>query len=90
MVGEHLFGCDVCQSVCPWNVKFSRDATEPVFAPWEELVEPDLASFTTMDVAEFKARFGDTPLSRAKRAGLARNAESVKAHLSKGSRTAAG
>jgi epoxyqueuosine reductase len=77
MVGDHLFGCDVCQEVCPWNVKFSRAATEPAFTPRVALVEPDIASFAAMDDAAFKARFGDTPLSRAKRAGLQRNAATV-------------
>ena len=74
MVGEHLFGCDICQEVCPWNDKFSRAATEDAFRPRAELVEPDLASFATMSDAEFRTRYGDTPLSRAKRVGLARNA----------------
>jgi epoxyqueuosine reductase len=77
MVGEHLFGCDVCQDVCPWNVKFSRPAAEEAFTPRPDLVTPDGAAFTTMEDAEFKRRFGDTPLSRAKRAGLARNFASV-------------
>lgn len=65
------------QEVCPWNAKFSRAASEPAFTPRAELVEPDIAAFTAMDDAEFKARFGDTPLMRAKRMGLARNAAAV-------------
>ena len=77
MVGEHLFGCDVCQEVCPWNVKFSRAASEEAFTPHAELEAPDLAAFATMDDAEFKVRCGDTPLMRAKRAGLQRNASTV-------------
>jgi epoxyqueuosine reductase len=60
--------------VCPWNAKFSRAATEPAFEPRAELEAPDLAAFATMDDAESKRRFGDTPLARAKRAGLVRNA----------------
>ena len=66
------------QDVCPWNAKLSRAATESAFAPRAELVEPDVAAFAAMDASEFKTRFGDTPLSRAKRAGLARNAAAVR------------
>lgn len=77
MVGDHLFGCDICQEVCPWNAKFSRAATEEAFAPQDELVTPDLAAFAGMNDAEFRARFGNTPFSRAKRAGLQRNAVTV-------------
>jgi hypothetical protein len=61
------------QEVCPWNVKFSRDATEVAFTPRAELETPDLVAFATMDEAEFAARFRDTPLARAKRAGVQRN-----------------
>lgn len=74
MVGDHLFGCDICQEVCPWNAKFSRAADEAAFAPRPELTSPNTAAFASMDDAEFKARFGDTPLSRAKLRGLQRNA----------------
>jgi epoxyqueuosine reductase len=77
MVGGQLFGCDICQEVCPWNVKFSRPATEEAFTPRAELVAPDLAVFAAMDDAEFRARFGDTPLRRAKLRGLQRNAAAV-------------
>ena len=66
------------QEVCPWNAKFSRAATEPAFAPRAELVEPDIAAFAAMDDVEFKRRFGDTPLSRARRVGLARNAAAMR------------
>jgi len=68
------------QEVCPWNAKFARAATEPAFTPRPELAAPDFAAFATMDDAEFKARFGDTPLSRAKRAGLQRNAAAMSRH----------
>ncbi|MEK7239184.1 MAG: tRNA epoxyqueuosine(34) reductase QueG [Gemmatimonadota bacterium] len=74
MIGEHLFGCDICQEVCPWNAKFSRAATEDAFRPRAELADQDVASFATMSDPEFMARYGDTPLRRAKRVGLARNA----------------
>lgn len=62
------------QEVCPWNEKFARPATEPAFTPRPELIAPDIPVFAKMDDTEFEVRFGDTPLSRAKRAGLVRNA----------------
>jgi len=74
MIGEHLFGCDICQEVCPWNEKFSRPATEQAFTPRAELATPDVAAFAAMNDAEFKSWFGNTPLSRAQHTGVQRNA----------------
>lgn len=72
-LGEWLFGCDVCQSVCPWN-REAPMSTEPEFAPladaWPDTVDGLLALNTT----EFDARFGDTAVERTRRAGLVRNA----------------
>jgi epoxyqueuosine reductase len=69
-VGEWAFGCDVCQTVCPWNRKASV-TREGEFLPAEPL--PDLSALLGMTEADFKARFGGTPLSRPKRHGLLRN-----------------
>jgi epoxyqueuosine reductase len=81
MIGEHLFGCDICQEVCPWNAKFSRAATEPAFSPLERLASPDARelarAFLAMTPAEFTAELKHTPLSRAKLSGLKRNACAV-------------
>ncbi len=77
MVGDHVFGCDVCQEVCPWNEKFSQPATEPAFTPRLEFTAPEVASLMSLPDAEFKSRFGDTPLARAKAAGVRRNAAAV-------------
>jgi epoxyqueuosine reductase len=75
LIGEHLFGCDVCQEVCPWNVRFARETGEERFrsaASW-----PSLAEIAAMDDDAFTARFGQTALERAHHAGLRRNARVV-------------
>jgi len=67
------FGCDICNEVCPWNVRFAEASTEPAFAP---RAEPDLADpgyFDRMTEEEFAARFADTPLARPGLAGMRRN-----------------
>jgi epoxyqueuosine reductase len=80
-VGEHLYGCDVCQSVCPWNVKFARDATEAGFAPREVIAGKDARTLAeevlAMTQEEFTAAFRKSPMKRAKLAGLQRNARVV-------------
>ncbi len=80
-IGEHLYGCDVCQEVCPWNVKFSRDATEPSFAAREVIAGKDAQTLATevlaMEQEEFSAAFRKSPMKRAKLAGLQRNAAVV-------------
>jgi epoxyqueuosine reductase len=69
-VGDWVFGCDVCQEVCPWN-RFARPG--PAFAA-SGPASLDLAETASLDAAGFKARYKGTPLERPKRKGLARNA----------------
>ncbi len=72
-LGAWIFGCDVCQEVCPWNRKFARASLEPAFAPREGLAHPDLLALLALDEAAFRSRFRGSPLWRAKRRGLLRN-----------------
>ncbi len=68
--GPLLFGCDICQEVCPWNRK-SPLSSVPQFQPLHP--EPDLAELTALTPEDFRARFRRTPLWRTKYAGLLRN-----------------
>ena len=72
-MGHHVFGCDICQDVCPWNRK--APATEnPEFQPREGLVNPALAWLAEITDEEFREKFRGSPLKRTKRSGLRRNA----------------
>ena len=77
MVGDWLFGCDVCQDVCPWNERFAAPAADAALAPRAELVEPDLLELLDGDPDPFAARYGDTPFERPGVAGMRRNAAAV-------------
>jgi epoxyqueuosine reductase len=72
LVGNHIFGCDICQEVCPYNVKAQATA-ESAYAPRAGLYAPDLISFLTLTRAEFRQRFRGSPILRAKRRGFLRN-----------------
>ena len=72
-LGRHVFGCDICQDVCPWNRKAPATGAEE-FQPREGLVNPALAWLAEMSAEEFRAKFRGSPICRTKRNGLRRNA----------------
>ena len=74
LVGDWLFGCDICQDVCPWNVQFARATADPDLAPRSDLAVPDPHAFLEFDEETFARRYGDTPLERPGRRGMRRNA----------------
>jgi len=80
MITDWLFGCDICQDVCPWNEKFAPVTNEPRFAPRPDIVDPDLQELTHIDRATFQRRYGDTAFERPGAAGIARNARQVVAN----------
>ena len=75
--GEWVFGCDVCQDVCPWNVSFAQATADPELAPRADVRAPDLRALLEMTDDEFVRRYGDTPFARPGRAGMHRNATAV-------------
>ena len=82
LVSDWLFGCDICQDVCPWNVTFARATADPELAPQSEAMAPDLDDLTTVGPAQFARRFRDTAFVRPGPAGMRRNAAAVRANLS--------
>ena len=73
LMGDHVFGCDECLDVCPWN-RFAQEGKEADFKPRADILAPLLEDLVTMDDAAFLKRFAGTAVMRAKREGLARNA----------------
>jgi len=72
-MGRHVFGCDICQDVCPWNRKAPvTEAAE--FQPREGLVNPALEWLAQMNNEEFRQAFRKSPIRRTKLSGLRRNA----------------
>jgi epoxyqueuosine reductase len=75
-MGRNVFGCDICQDVCPWNDKARRSGAAPStqFATVrQELVNPSLAWLASLDREQFRQLFRGSPLERTKWRGVMRN-----------------
>ncbi|MFB3916707.1 MAG: tRNA epoxyqueuosine(34) reductase QueG [Terriglobales bacterium] len=72
-IGRHVFGCDICQDVCPWNRRAPITTAEE-FQPRDRLVNPALQWLAELGAEEFSNQFRGSAIKRAKRSGLRRNA----------------
>lgn len=68
-----IFGCDVCQDVCPWNQKFAQPTREPAFRPSASLARLTKEEWDSMTDEEFRKVFRTSPIRRAKLSGMKRN-----------------
>jgi epoxyqueuosine reductase len=75
--GDWVFGCDVCQEVCPWNVKFAREANDPALGHDIALAQLDLVELTKTTDSGFKQQYGGTAFERPGAAGMRRNAQII-------------
>lgn len=78
-IGRNVFGCDICQDVCPWNSKSQSEDTgtvtsDPAFRARKLLVNPSLEWLATISEEDFQSTFRGSPVKRAKRSGIRRNA----------------
>jgi epoxyqueuosine reductase len=75
-LGTNLYGCDLCQEVCPWN-HWDITTSEPAFQPREGNLKPDLGKILSMDPAGFAEIYAGSPMKRTKLEGMQRNARIV-------------
>ena len=73
-LADWIFGCDICQEVCPWNVSFARARVGDPFGRRDDLDGLDPVEILGLDETEFRARYSGTALMRAKWEGMRRNA----------------
>ena len=68
-----IYGCDICQNVCPWNIKFSQKSMTEEFQPRHEIIKKNRADWDLLTENEFKTLFKDSAIKRTKYVGLIRN-----------------
>jgi epoxyqueuosine reductase len=73
LIGNRIFGCDICQEVCPWNLKFGTLSEEPAYGSSLQTDGPSLIDLMALSEEEFSIRFSGSPIKRAKRRGFLRN-----------------
>lgn len=73
-IGDWLFGCDICQQVCPWNIRFAQPTADPEFQAREFLRSADLGQFLELATGSWLKGLRGSPLERPRRKGLVRNA----------------
>lgn len=78
-LSNNLYGCDICQKVCPWN-KFATPNTTEEFKPHEELLKIDWQILEKMTVEDYQRIFKGSAVKRAKYSGLMRNFEALKSN----------
>jgi epoxyqueuosine reductase len=87
-IGSNIYGCDICQEVCPYNVQFARELREPAFRPRAALRGKDWSNLAKvlveMSDEEFRLAFRKSPMKRAKPRGIRRNATIALNNISRG------
>lgn len=79
--GNLIFGCDICQEVCPWNIKFQKETTVEEFKAFEHNINPDLFKLSNLTVDEFNLLYKFSPIKRAKFFGFMRNVRNAISNL---------
>ncbi len=70
---EWIFGCDICQDICPWNLRFASPHNEPLFEPSEQLLSMRKSDWDNLDKPTFKKLFKHSPVERTGYKGLMKN-----------------
>jgi epoxyqueuosine reductase len=73
LLGDWIFGCDICQQVCPWNQRFAQTSNEPAFSPNPFLLQRSISGFLDLSQEDFNTHFRKSPLKRAGWSGILRN-----------------